>query len=683
MLLSIAKSFSRSLDKLTNDEQKTVKVTMIDLMNTPEHPSLQLHRVDNARDKDFWSVRVNDDLRLIVHRGNEGMHVCYVDHHDPAYRWAERRKLETHPVTGAAQMVEIREMVRDFVVPRYVEAPKPLLFAHLSDDTLLRYGVPAEWLEDVKSADEDSLYELGEHLPEEAADALLDLATGITPQVSEPLAGRVDPFAHPDAQRRFRVMEDRVELERALDYPWEQWTIFLHPAQRKLVKKDYSGPARVSGSAGTGKTVVALHRAAHLARQHPEERILLATFSDTLARALNTKFKRLVSGEPTLAERVDVYSMNNIGRRLYKLHIGRPHLIDQTEIATLLEGAAKDAPGTFSSAFLYNEWTQVIDAWNLTDWEDYRSVTRLGRKTRLPERQRQVLWEIFERVRQSLQAQGRITYDRLFHELAEHFSAEVKPPFDIAIVDEAQDISVAQLRFLAALGANRPNALFFAGDLGQRIFQEPFSWKQLGVKIRGRSHNLRINYRTSHQIRRQADRLLDPEISDVDGLVEKRDDTISVFNGPEPTIRVADDETDEIETVAAWVTKRLAESLEPHEIGIIVRSTEEMGRARAAAERASLPYRQLDEDADTTYGYASLCTMHLAKGLEFRAVVVMACDDEVIPQEARIEAISDEADLEEIYNTERHLLYVACTRARDHLLLSGVDPISEFLEDLS
>lgn len=256
------------------------------------------------------------------------------------------------------------------------------------------------------------------------------------------------------------------------------------------------------------------------------------------------------------------------------------------------------------------------------------------------------------------------------------------PPFEYVIVDEAQDISVAQLRFLAGMGTGRPNSLFFAGDLGQRIFQQPFSWLALGVDVRGRSHRLRINYRTSHQIRMQADRLLPAELSDVDGITEERRGTVSVFNGPEPTIRTFGTEEEEAEAVSDWLLERQGEGFVPHEIGMFVRSEAEIERARAAVEKAGLPYKVLDENAETISGHVSVSTMHLAKGLEFRAVAIVACDDEIVPFQPRIESVTDDADLEDVYNTERHLLYVACTRARDRLLVTSVEPASEFLDDL-
>lgn len=232
------------------------------------------------------------------------------------------------------------------------------------------------------------------------------------------------------------------------------------------------------------------------------------------------------------------------------------------------------------------------------------------------------------------------------------------------------------------MGGKRPNALFFAGDLGQRIFQQPFSWKSLDVDVRGRSRTLRINYSTSHQIRQKADRLLGPEITDVDGNVEDRSDTISVFNGPPPVIRVFTIEADEIKAVGAWLTEQAKAGVLPHEIGVFVRSAAQLERARASANESGLPFKILDEHIETTSGNVSVCTMHLAKGLEFRAVAVMACDDEIIPLRERIEAVGDDADLQEIYDTERHLLYVACTRARDTLFVTDVEPASEFLDDL-
>jgi hypothetical protein len=682
----IADTFTESLARLTGDEQKAVKTTAFDFQMNPVNPGMALHRIDNAKDKNFWSARVSRDIRVIVHKTQASFLLCYVDHHDAAYAWSERRRLETHPKTGAAQLVEIRERVQEIIIPTYVEAPpqvqeKAKPFANLSDEVLLSYGIPTEWLDDVRDADDDIMLTLSEHLPAEAAEALLEIATGGKPKARG--AATVAPFEHPDAQRRFRVINDVEELARALEFPWDKWTIFLHPAQQELIEKDYAGPARVAGSAGTGKTIVALHRATYLARTNPDARVLLATFSDTLANALRVRLRRLISNEPRLGERIDVHSIDAIGIRLYQSRFGNAKLASPTDIAESLREAASEIPDhKFHQRFLVTEWEQIVDAWQLDSLDAYRNVSRLGRKTTIPKKQQAILWSIFERLRQKLTARGLITPSALFTKLAATIAKEKASPFDFGIVDEAQDLTVAHLRFFAALGGNRPNCLFFAGDLGQRIFQQPFSWLELGVDIRGRSQNLTVNYRTSHQIRTQSDRLLGTEVSDLDGNLQDRSGTVSVFNGPVPAIQVFKAEQEELDAVSQWISDRAKEGVVSHEFGVFVRSAAQLPRARAAVEKAGIPFKILDDNVEATSNYASISTMHLAKGLEFRAVVVMACDDEVIPLQERIETVGDDADLQEVYDTERHLLYVACTRARDFLLVTAVEPASEFLDDL-
>jgi mRNA-degrading endonuclease RelE of RelBE toxin-antitoxin system len=692
MNLRLASTFADSLARLAGDEQKAVKTTAFDLQMNPDSPGLSFHKLDRARDKNFWSVRVSQDIRIIVHKVGDSLLLCYVDHHDKAYAWAERRKLEVHPTTGAAQLVEIRETVREVPVITYVPgetptgAEKALTVGDrgITRDDLLSYGVPEEWLDDALAATDVTALDLVDHLPQEAAEAVLELAVGNTPTVPAAVAPSTDPFAHPDAQRRFRVMQNVEELERALDYPWDKWSVFLHPAQRDVVERRFGGPARVAGSAGTGKTVVALHRAVHLARQDPEAQVLLTTFSVTLARMLRQKLVRLTAGEAGLESRITVDPIDEVGFTLYQESFGTPQRATQGMIRSALAELSRKVGGhSFSDSFLLHEWTDVVDAWQLTTWEAYRDVARLGRKTRLGEKQRAVLWEIFSELRRRLEEGALFTPAMIFAAVTEELRKTGKTLFQHAVVDEAQDVNVPQLRFLAALAGERPDGLFFAGDLGQRIFQTPFSWKSLGVDVRGRSSTLRINYRTSHQIRQQADRLLGPEMADVDGNVITRRGTISVFNGAEPEIRLFPDETAEERGIGEWLKARLADGVQPEAIAVFVRSSAQVGRARRAVANAGLAATTPAPGVDPEPGKVVLMPKHQAKGLEFRAVVTACCDDGVLPLQSRIEAVVEESDLEEVYNTERQLLYVACTRARDWLLVTGVEPGSEFLGDLA
>lgn len=692
MLFRIADTFTGSLTKLTGQEQKAVKTTAFDLQMNPANPGLRFHKLEKAKDENFWSVRVNMDIRLIIHKTEQSLLLCYVDHHDKAYEWASRRKLETHPTTGAAQLVEIRETIKEITVPVYKEqevAPvvyqqaKPKLFAGVAESALLSYGVPQDWLADVKGADEDTILDIAAYLPDEAADAVLAIACGGTPRIPPILQSGANPFDHPDAKRRFRVMHNVEELDLALEYPWEKWAIFLHPDQEELVEKQFSGPARVTGSAGTGKTVVAMHRARHLARSNPDSRVLLATFSSILANSLRDKLKHLLSKELRLGERLEVYSLKEIAIRQYMANFGKPVLASVDQIKAILKSASEQQVSSFSQRFLYNEWYHVVDAWQIEDWESYRDVKRLGRKTRLHEAKRLELWEIFHQLDKQLGSEGLITESEMYARLVAKFTKADRTIFDYVVIDEAQDLSIPQLRFIASIGKNRPDSLFFAGDLGQRIFQQPFSWKQLGIDIRGRSTTLRINYRTSHQIRQQADLLLNMEITDGDGNTESRKGTISVFNGPTPALEITEDEAAEADIVAKHLNRFVEDGIEPHEIGVFVRSENEIERGRIAIERASLSVNVLNYRMESLVNSVALSTMHFAKGLEFKAVVVMACDEGVVPLAERLDSVADDqVELLDTIETERHLLYVACTRARDHLVITCAEPGSEFLDDL-
>jgi len=768
----ISSTFTDSLARLTGDEQKSVKTTAFDLQVDPVNPGMQYHRIQRCKDPNFWSIRAGRDIRVIVHKTDASLLLCYVDHHDAAYDWAERRRIERHPRTGAAQLVEVRETVREIEIPKYVEqevaaTPKPALLSRVSADDLLGYGVPEQWVDDVLAVNEDTLFELVDRLPREAAEAVLDLAIGSTPPKPIHTSEDADPFAHPDAISRFRIMSDVESLRRALDAPWDKWAVFLHPSQEAIVEKSFKGPARVCGSAGTGKTIVALHRAVGLARRHDQARVLMTTFSDSLAANLRRRLRCLVDGDDSRAGRIEVKTLSQVAIDL----LGRePQFLPDDTIEEWLGEIGRDIKRPMW--FLMSEWTGVIDAWQIHSWNDYRDVPRLGRRTRLGEPQRRELWAVFEQVLARLEQTGLLTEAMLLGKVAKHLaSGEAKSRYAFVVVDEAQDISVSELRFVAALtnvtrhessgvassatvvatacslgrepqenesndsesleGAiaergrssaaspsglpirteheswgSRPrlNAavptgtkkakesladasgyesgrLFFAGDLGQRIFHAPFSWKSLGVDVRGRSQTQKINYRTSHQIRSQADRLLPGSISDVDGNAETRGGTISVLNGPKPSVTVCDTYENEIACVAGWIQSRLGEGVSAGEVCVVVRAPEQIERATQAASQAGVEAIILSSEAEPDSQRASIATMHETKGLEFRVVVVMACDDDILPLQSRIESATDTSELEEVYNTERYLLYVACTRARDHLLITAVDPASEFLDD--
>lgn len=672
------------MGKLTHQEQKQVKVTTVDLMIDPKGTGLSLERLTKAGDDKVWSARVSRDLRIILRRDGEDNLLAYVGHHDDAYRWAERRRFIPHERSGAMQIVEVIEG-RQKVEPDYGDhssarkTPEKAVqpFWSLTDDQLLDVGVPREWLSHVQEMPEEEIDSLFERLPAEAAEALYDFATGgkLEDHAVTPAEPGTDPYAHPDAQRRFRVFDNVDELMAALDAPFEKWAVFLHPAQRELVRRKVTGPTRVTGSAGTGKTIVALHRAVHLTEQSETARVLLTTFSPELARALSAKLLIQTQAAPELRERVTVRPLDDAAVELYSQQFGEPDLVDDGGIRELIgEAISVGLGGDLTPQFLLEEWQELVDAWGVIDPDSYATLPRIGRRTRLGPKQREAAWAVFDHVRTRMTELGLVTCAMIYDRLTGWIKDGGTIPFEHVVVDESQDLTVAQVRFLAAVGKGRDDALFLAGDIGQRIFRLPFSWAKLGLDIRGRSHSLKVNYRTSHQIRAMADRLLPPAITDLDGVEEGRCGTVSIFDGPVPEIQLLEDTEAEAELVSGWLKRCMASGIPSKQIALLVRSPDQLDRARKAAETAV--------DASPISETPIVTVMHDAKGLEFRAVAVMACDEDIIPDPHRLASIGDVAEMESVYETERHLLYVACTRARDQLLVTGLAPGSEFLDDL-
>ncbi len=681
----LADTFQAALAKLDNQSQKAAKLTAFELQMNPTGKGKSFHRITTSREKDFWSIRANRDIRIIIHKTADRLTLCYVGHHDDAYDWASRRVFERHPRTGALQIVVLVESVREVMVgaetslqmdllvePASMPKPAaPIVFplASVGADLLQNYGVPQDWAELLAESTMADALEAADHLPGEAAEAVKIFLAGGQPEAPAP--------AEAVEAQRFRMVEHRDELEAALEFPWDRWTVFLHPSQRQFCEADYKGPARVAGSAGTGKTVVALHRALRLSRDEGAN-VLLTTFSDPLSGALKEKLGILNGGE-AIVPRVKVSSFLSLAKELFELETGnRPRMVGRDAIIRRLTKIAPDDNPTF----LTNEFEDVIDPWRVESLEDYRDLKRTGRRSRIGQRRRELIWPWFQTLREGMKARHELTEAQLFAWVEDLYKNRERKPFSHIVVDEAQDLGVPELRFLSALAPEGLNRLFFAGDLGQRIFKLPFSWKSLGIDVRGRSGTLKVNYRTSHQIRECLDRLLPEKLSDLDGLVEDRRGTISVFNGPIPEAITCKDQSEETEKVSVWVQARLDEGIAPEEIGIIVRSQGQLTRAQAVADKLGLSVQALLGQARPQVGLLSVGVMQLAKGLEFRAVAVMACDAQIVPLESRVEGAETQDDLDEIWQTERQLLYVAATRSRENLLLSGVSPVSEYFDDL-
>lgn len=672
--------FFRSLSKLTAQEQVLVNAKVADFMRNPEAAGHRLHKL-KAKEKRFHSLSPNMDLRIIVLRDGARFLLVYVDHHDDAYDWASAREFEQHPVTGSGQIIELDTVIKEVVkeqityVAREVELPP--LFIDEEDEYLLSLGLPARFLEYVRQVgDEDQLLSLCERLPQEAAEALLNLAAGERPEAAAPTPD-ADPFETPDAKRRFWVFTDEEELQRALDAPWVQWTTFLHPSQRDAVERNFNGPARISGSAGTGKSVVAMHRAAHLAKASSGGRLFLTTFNKALAYRLSEGMNLLLGTTSEARGRVTVTNLHAYAVEVLSEASIRVSVAKDEDVKAWIAACRGDLDDRWSDAFLFSEWEAVVDYWGIRTFVDYRAIPRSGRGKPLNPRERKTIWPVFEGIRAQMEKTGQMTWGDVSECAADRLTEQGLYPFRHVVVDEAQDLGPRELGFVKRLAPEGPRSLFFVGDIGQRIYRWPFSWKQVGIDIRGRARRLTVNYRTSQQIRRFADHMLPDSIDSPDGTEDRA--TISLLTGPDPEIASCVTVEEEQETLRAWVSGLIERGVPSAEIAVLARTG-------ASHKRTTEPVlSELDihaaklTETDLVSDTMPVGTFHGSKGLEFRAVAVIGCDEDRVPLKSAISRENGDDAKAIALERERHLLYVACTRARESLLVTHVGVPSKFI----
>jgi len=673
-------TFRPSLKELTGAEQGAVMTTMVELTEAPDSPGLNVHRVGDAATR-CWSARVNDDIRLIFFRVERTVVPAYVAHHDDAYRWAEGRALDMHPDTGAAQIVIVgerrEEIIKRIIVPEVQDPRARRPFEHLTDESMLSYGTPKAWLHGIREASIDVfLEEIGDALPAESLEYLMAVALGEVPPPPPPAKRSQNPFTHPDAKRRFYLVESDEDLRRALTLDWEQWMLYLHPSQREAVDREFAGPARVTGGPGTGKSVVAVHRAARLARDG-NGRVLLTSFSKTLSNHLRQQLDQLLADDPA-RERVDVVHLHHLAVELLTEARGRGLKLADGQTIGKAAKLAADAISTKSitPAFLEAEWNMVVDPYGVATWEDYAVVDRAARGSSLNRAQRELAWRGIEAMQASLESAELTTWSKVCWELVEHLDGGSDHPYAHVIADEAQDFGPGELRLLRALAPSAANDVFLASDANQRIFKPYTPVARAGLEVRGRSVTLRVNYRMTEQIRRVAEGIIAGKV-DCD---EPTAGSVSLLAGLEPEVIVAPGVTVEIQRVADWLKKLVANGYRPGQIAIFARRKDIIqNRIHAAVKAAGLEVFNLDADDAPPSNRVAIGTMHRSKGLQFRAIAIMGVEDGTVPLNSVRTRQPDEAAQRAFVEMERNLLYVACSRARERLLITGVGRGSEFV----
>lgn len=663
-----------SLGRFPHGHQQQIRRCIHRFKENPALPSLGLEKVSRARSADVWSVRASDDLRVILHKDGDTWAIHYAGHHDDAYEWARRRDIGRHTITGAYQVVETIETLRMVERPAQTQHSDPAVtrFGAHDDDYLISLGVPESWLPALrKVSDDDQVLMLCEQLPGDVANRLMDLATGKA--VTPPPPARPDQPLSAYSRMDFYVPSDEQELEAALAAPMEHWMIFLHPSQLEVVERRFNGPAKVSGSAGTGKTVVALHRARHLARQG--ERVLLTGFVKTLTQYIEQKLGLLCSEAELRLITVD--TVHKQALKIIQQADPAVKVADEQLLRMLLDKHRRaNAPG-WDEDFVCAEWDHVIRAQGIGTWKGYRDARRDGRARPLYDGDREVLWKVFAGVLAELDRRKLLDFMGMPQRACELLRrGKARSPYTAVIADEVQDLRAPELQFLHALAL--PENLMLCGDAGQRVFPGRFTLSSLGIDVRGRSTILRINYRTSERIRRFAAPLRGP-VDDMDGGTETGDEPRSLYRGSVPLLMGHPDRDAEAAAAVRQIRAWLAQGIQGEAIGVFARTrplTEPLCEALTAQ---GIPWRRLTENRPPDAREVRIDTMQRAKGLEFQAVLVMGCSSLSLPDASARRSSDDPEDRKAALAREKQLLYVAVTRARNELAVSWSGEPSPFI----
>jgi superfamily I DNA/RNA helicase len=701
MTVAISNDFVQALCAVEKSHMKQVSEFLEKFQAHPESLGLHVEPIQSARDKKLYSARVDQAYRAVIAKPNSNVYVLmWVDHHDDAYRWAERKQLTVNPETGALQVLDVHAV--EAASASAEEKTKPgALFADVKDKHLLRLGVPGELLPLVRSMDFDADLEVAEKdLPAEAYEALYLLAAGdpvdqVLREMQKPeeapapvdTTNFAEALKNEDSQRRFYVVETAQELAEILAAPLEKWRIFLHPKQRQLVRMKANGPVRVLGGAGTGKTVTAMHRARYLAEEvfnKPDDRILLTTFTKNLATDISDNLRKLCTDEKAWA-RIEVKHLDGWVSNFLRTQGYRPEIVfdsDNEAWANAMTMAPADTG--LPEAFYRAEWEAVVQAQNITNLEPYLAAPRLGRGTRLSRDAKKRVWPVFQEYWALLNERGQKEYIDLVRDARQVIEAKkLRLPYRAVIVDETQDMSAEALRLLRAMVAPGENDLFLVGDAHQRIYRHKVSLGKCGIDIRGRGKKLKINYRTTDEIRRFAVRLLEGRpIDDLDGGEDDQKGYMSVSHGGPPEVRRFQTAGEECGFLRDRLVQLEKDGTAIESVCVVARTKKLVQDYAQYLRSAGFTVYEVKRDVAEQRDRPGVrvATMHRVKGLEFEDVIVAGANDGVLPLSFALAEADDQITQRDAETAERALLYVAVTRAKRSVLITGYGKLSPFLQ---
>lgn len=692
--VAISSDFLTAFARLPRQVQGKVTEFVNKFRNNPLSPGINYEKLSAGMDKKIYSVRIDDTYRGIVVRQQEtGVYLLlWVDHHDEAYSWAARKRCQVNPETGAIQVFDVQTVVEKASLPQSVS-----LFGAAKEEELLKLGVPEVQLDYIRSfTSKEEFYQAQAAIPQDVYEYLAWLAEGVPMEEVLELAAEEQGSGGtgkdlsaaldvPSTLKSFVVVEGEDELRRIMAEPLEKWRVFLHPTQRKIVRKGYSGPARVLGGAGTGKTVVAMHRAKYLAsRCESQQRILMTTFTANLAADIRENLRKICTVEEL--RRIEVIHLDAWVNQFMRESGFSAQIGYEEAITSLWEKAILLADNglPFEVSFYEEEWNRIVIAQEALTLEKYVKAVRNGRGTRLDRKKRMQIWKVFENY-QNLMKENQIRdINTAMYESTKLLEAAGKRQRYVSIlVDEGQDFSDNAYRLIRALaGEAHPDDIFIVGDAHQRIYRNHPALSRCGINVRGRSSVLKINYRTTEEIRKSAFALLKGiSFDDLDDKFDLGDRCQSLTHGEKPVIRNFESAGDELTFLLEEIGKLRENGVALTDICVVARTKKLVDDYVALFTRAGIKSYVIKRNKveDRSFDGLRVATMHRVKGLEFKYVFIVATNNRIIPLASAINR-TDSVSEEESIISEKCLLYVAMTRAQKGVYVTSYGRKSEFLE---
>lgn len=703
MTVALSNDFLLAYSSVQKGHQKKVREFIELFRERPDSPGIHYEPIESAKGKSLYSVRIDQAYRAVVFHPASTVYVLtWVDHHDEAYDWAASKTFQVNPLTGALQVLNTEVVEAAPVAGVASTPPTASLFCDIKEKHLLRLGVPESLLPLVRGLRSDvDLEKAEEVIPQEAYEALFLLASGYSlEEVFQEVEKRdeevpvntgdfVAALQNEDSRRRFYVVDEAKELTEILSAPLEQWRVFLHPKQRKLVTMRAGGPVRVLGGAGTGKTVVAMHRAKYLAEQvftGKEDRVLVTTFTKNLATDIFENLRKICAAEAMA--RIEVVNLDAWVSNFLRTQGYRHQVVFDDEGNECWRNALNLVPGELAlpESFYRTEWEDVIQAQNITAVEQYVKAARLGRGTRLGRDAKKRIWPVFQEYRAQMNEQGKKEYIDLIRDARSLLETrKITLPYRSVVIDEAQDMSAEAFRLLRAIMPAGENDIFLVGDAHQRIYHHRVTLGQCGINIKGRGKKLKVNYRTTEETRRFAVALLEGrDIDDLDGGQDQQKGYMSLTHGEPPIVRRFRTFAEEAAFVKARIQELTAQAT-AHEAICVVGRTRKILEAYAAYLRGEgMETYEIRRDAAEQRHKPGvrIATMHRVKGLEFEHMLIVSANKGMVPLDQAIRDGEDAVARRNAETAERALLYVALTRAKKSASITGFGEFSPFLSDV-